>query len=67
MKLIDALSVLRRPSPPDALPFRVHLACGFTPLDLKTFLAAHLRVGLQERPVESSLDCTAILRAAWNG
>lgn len=52
MKLIEALTVLRRPAIPEAVPFRLHLACGFTPLDLKTFLTAHLRIALDGRPVE---------------
>jgi FkbH-like protein len=41
MKLVEALNALRR-APVDGEPFRVALACGFTPLHLQTFLAAHL-------------------------
>lgn len=52
MKLIDAFSILQKPPLHDALPFRLHLACGFTPLDLKTFLSAYVRLALDGRPVE---------------
>ena len=37
--------------PRDARPFNVTLACGFTPLHLQTFLAAHLQLALPERRV----------------
>ncbi|NQT51558.1 HAD-IIIC family phosphatase, partial [bacterium] len=43
MKLIEALTILREASPPDAEPLTVFLACGFMPGHLETFLAAHLR------------------------
>jgi len=43
MKLIDALKILKQPIPEDAPLRRIFLACGFTPLHLQTFLAAHLR------------------------
>lgn len=56
MKLIEALTILRRPPIPDTIPFRLHLACGFTPLDLKTFLAAHLCLALNGRTVEVTTD-----------
>jgi len=43
MKLIDALRITQSPAR-DGLPeLRIFLACGFTPLHLHTFLAAHLR------------------------
>lgn len=42
MKLIEALKHLQQVSP-RAFPFGVSLACGFTPLHLQTFLAAHLQ------------------------
>jgi FkbH-like protein len=43
MKLLEALEILQRPIV-DVLPSReVFLLCGFSPLHLKTFLAAHLR------------------------
>lgn len=43
MKLLEALEILKRPAA-EAAPIReVFLMCGFTPLHLKTFLAAHLR------------------------
>ena len=43
MKLIEALEILRRPVNCSARTVRVSLACGFTPLHLKTFLEAQLR------------------------
>lgn len=43
MKLIEALKTLQSPVPGDARGLRVFLACGFTPLHLQTYLAAHLR------------------------
>ena len=52
MKLIEALEVLREPWPDDAAPFRVDLVCGFTPLHLVTFLAAHLRRLCADRRIE---------------
>lgn len=38
----------------DAQPFAVTLACGFTPLHLQTFLAAHLQQALTNRTVTIS-------------
>src|SRR5271155_1405178 len=43
MNLIDALERLKLPVAENARPLKVFLACGFTPLHLETFLAAHLR------------------------
>src|SRR5271155_3348467 len=43
MNLIDALERLKEPTAENARLLRVFLACGFTPLHLETFLAAHLR------------------------
>jgi FkbH-like protein len=43
MNLIDALESLKKPVAENAPPLRVFLGCGFTPLHLETFLAAHLR------------------------
>ncbi len=43
MKLIEALKTLREPPPADVEPLPVFLACGFMPVHLETFLAAHLR------------------------
>ena len=54
MKLLEALAIAGRPATADTPPFRVFLACGFTPLDLKTFLQAHLRQRLGGRTVEVS-------------
>lgn len=42
MKLIEALNILRRPSAENSPELKVFLACGFEPLHLRTFLAAHL-------------------------
>jgi FkbH-like protein len=50
MKLIDALTVLRS-APPDAPPLPLRLACGFTPLHLQTFLAAHVQASAPGRKV----------------
>jgi FkbH-like protein len=41
MKLIEALELMKRPAA-DAPKLEVFLACGFTPLHVQTFLAAHL-------------------------
>lgn len=43
MKLIDALEIIHRDRPPSAASRAVYLACGFTPLHLRTFLQAHLQ------------------------
>jgi FkbH-like protein len=42
MKLIEALEILRQPVADASPEFRVFLACGFEPLHLRTFVAAHL-------------------------
>ncbi|MCC7498573.1 MAG: HAD-IIIC family phosphatase [Bryobacterales bacterium] len=52
MRLIEALSILREPCPDGAPGFPVYLGCGFTPLDLKTFLHAHLQRRMKEYRVE---------------
>jgi FkbH-like protein len=44
MKLLEALEILKRPSSEATSTWQLFLLCGFTPLHLKTFLAAHLRV-----------------------
>src|SRR5262245_53793309 len=51
MKLAEALQILRQPAPAGAAPFRVFLACGFTPLHLQTFLGAQLRLHGPEHQV----------------
>lgn len=43
MKLIDALRMAQSPVGEELPELRIFLACGFTPLHLHTFLAAHLR------------------------
>lgn len=52
MKLSEALKIVQSVLPADAEKLTVFLACGFTPLHLSTFLAAHLRGCLPERAVE---------------
>jgi FkbH-like protein len=52
VKLIEALELLKRPVPEGASPFKACLACGFTPLHLETFLAAHLRLLYPEARIE---------------
>jgi hypothetical protein len=44
MKLVEALTVLREAARGPGGISRVALVCGFTPLHVETFLAAHLRV-----------------------
>ncbi len=51
MKFVEALRIAKD-QPADAIPFRVALACGFTPLHLQTFLAAHAQRRLPDRKVE---------------
>jgi FkbH-like protein len=53
MKLAEALSVLRSASAANE-PYPVLLACGFTPLHLQTYLAAHLQKWLTGRKIEIS-------------
>ncbi|MBX9601796.1 MAG: HAD-IIIC family phosphatase [Bryobacteraceae bacterium] len=50
MKLLEALEITRKPAPEGAAPFRVFLGCGFTPLDLETYLKARLRTRMGMRP-----------------
>ena len=52
MKLAEALKIVNVAAPVDAEKFSVYLACGFLPLHLSTFLAAHLRTRLPARAVE---------------
>jgi len=51
MRLIEALSLLRRAAPTDP-PFPVALIYGFTPQPLLTFLAAHLQSRLPARRIQ---------------
>jgi len=48
--ITEALRITQS-APRDARPFAVTLACGFTPLHLQTFLAAHLQKALPDRKV----------------
>ena len=50
MTITEALKITQA-APRDARPFAVKLACGFTPLHLQTFLAAHLQQALPDRKV----------------
>jgi FkbH-like protein len=52
VNLVEALEIFKQAIPEDAHPLRTFLACGFTPLHLQTFLAAHLRKRLPEQRVE---------------
>ena len=52
MNLLDALEILKQPISEPAADRSVFLACGFTPLHLKTFLAAHLRLRCPGERVE---------------
>ncbi len=50
MKLAEALSIIQK-APADASAFRVLLACGFTPLHLQNYMAAHLQKTMPSRKV----------------
>lgn len=50
MTITEALRIIQR-APRDGRNFLVLLACGFTPLHLQTFLAAHLQLALPDRKV----------------
>jgi hypothetical protein len=50
MKLIEALQILKKPLA-DGSPFTVFLVCGFEPLHLETFLAAHLTSAFRDRRI----------------
>jgi FkbH-like protein len=52
VNLVEALEIFKQALPEDAQPLRTFLACGFTPLHLQTFLAAHLRKRLPRQRVE---------------
>jgi FkbH-like protein len=51
MKLREALHLSRQPVTANAADFPVALVCGFQPVHLMTFLAAHLRLRLPERRI----------------
>lgn len=51
MTLIEALKILQAPVPDGAAPFEIFLACGFTPLHLKTLLEARMRQLLPDRRI----------------
>jgi FkbH-like protein len=50
VKITEALRIVQGTAA-DAPPFRVTLACGFTPLHLHTFVQAHLQLALPARAV----------------
>ena len=50
MKITDALRIVQQ-ADAGAPPYRLVLACGFTPLHMQTFLAAHLQQRLPHRKV----------------
>ncbi len=52
MKLAEALAIAQKPATEGLEPFSLFLVCGFTPLHLQTFLAAHLRLAEPGRRVE---------------
>lgn len=52
MKLVDALKLIQSPAGEGSRNYTAFLACGFTPLHLQTFLAAHLRLRFPEIRVE---------------
>jgi len=52
MNLLDALELLKRPISEPASDRKISLECGFTPLHLKTFLAAHLRLCFPEDRIQ---------------
>lgn len=51
MKISEALQIITS-APPEAPPFRLWLACGFTPLHLQTLLTAHVQELRPDRKVE---------------
>jgi FkbH-like protein len=52
VNLVEALEILKQVVLKDAQPTNVILACGFTPLHLQTFLAAHLKKRLPQQRAE---------------
>lgn len=52
MHLLHALELLKEPISEPTTERELYLACGFTPLHLKTFLAAHLRLCLPKGRIE---------------
>jgi FkbH-like protein len=66
LTITEALKTLQA-SPTKAAPFPVLLACGFTPLHLQTFLAAHLQQLLPDRKVSLSTGLFGDLVGTLNG
>src|SRR5215469_16390256 len=66
MKLGDALNLVRG-IPVDAEPIDIYLACGFTPLHLKTLLAAEIwQISRKKAEIQTGLygDLSGSLRRA---
>jgi FkbH-like protein len=53
VKLVEALKAIQA-TPIDARPLPLHIVCGFTPLHLQTFLAAHVQALAPMRRVVAS-------------
>jgi FkbH-like protein len=66
MNVTEALKILRDP-PKREKPFDVTLACGFTPLHLQTFFAAHLQQALPARHVMVSTGLYGSLASTVEG
>jgi FkbH-like protein len=52
MRLSEALTIIRQQARPQGPAFDVCLACGFTPLHIRTFLTAHLQLALEAKRIE---------------
>jgi FkbH-like protein len=52
MRLSEALKTLQQAPKDSPAVYRTFLSCGFTPLHLKTFLAAHLQLAFPQHRVE---------------
>lgn len=51
VKLVEALEALKEVPGPESPVLAIHLACGFTPLHMLTFLSAHLRREFPEHKI----------------
>src|SRR5436853_1948413 len=52
MKLVEALKILAPSVSAESPLLDIHLACGFTPLHLLTFLNAHLRLEFPDHRIQ---------------
>jgi FkbH-like protein len=64
MKLIEALEILRKAASNKGEQFSVFLACGFTPLHLKTLLAAELHLRRPHAQIEIQTGVYGDLRGS---